>query len=75
MSMTIKAFQALIETKYGKIFSSVIAKNNYGPSNWIAYKEGNHKQFEGITDEDMVTDYGISPEIILLKSVSISHEI
>jgi len=44
--------------------ASVIAKNNYGPSNWVAYKEGNHKQFEGITDEDMVTDYGISPEII-----------
>tara|TARA_E500000305_G_scaffold103111_2_gene98367 strand:- start:1299 stop:6539 length:5241 start_codon:yes stop_codon:yes gene_type:complete len=44
--------------------ASVIAKNNYGPSNWVAYKKGAHKQFEGITDEDMVTDYGISPEII-----------
>ena len=44
--------------------ASIISKNTYGPSNWVAYKKGAHKQFEGITDEDMITKYGVSPEVI-----------
>lgn len=44
--------------------ASTISKNNLGPSNWEAYKNNAYKKFDGITDDQMAENYGVTPDVI-----------
>ena len=44
--------------------ASAIEKSPLGYSNWVAYQNKGHKEFEGITDEEIVNKYNVSSELL-----------
>jgi len=51
--------------------AAYIAKNDpRGWNNWVAYNKQKHKEFDGITDEEIVNKYGVSPEAVQLINES-----
>jgi len=44
--------------------ASNIEKSPLGYSNWVAYQNKGHQQFDGVSDSELINKYNIQPEVV-----------
>ena len=60
-----------LNVKENIALASHIQKNDpRGMNNWVSYNNQKHKDFDGITDDDIVNKYGVQPDVLDLINQS-----